>query len=133
MKLNEKSGAKNRTGAYGERCAARWLRLRGYRIVGRNEEMRRGEIDIIAKRGKYIVFCEVKTRTESPALEIYGRPATAVNRTKREHFVGAVKEYLALHPTNKQPRIDIIEVYLDPQKKRRHRVVQIKSAFGADG
>ncbi|MBQ7160359.1 MAG: YraN family protein [Clostridia bacterium] len=130
MKLAKKKGAKNRTGARGERYAARWLRLHGYRVVGRNVEMRSGEIDIIAKRGKYLVFCEVKTRTETPALAVYGRPALAVNREKRRHIVYAAKQYLRLYPSKKQPRFDIIEVYLDPDNKRKHRIEQLINAFG---
>lgn len=128
MKLSKKKGEKNRIGARGEKYAARWLFLHGYRIVGRNVEMKRGELDIVAKRGKYIVFFEVKTRSDFPN-ETYGRPAYAVNYEKRRHIIGAAEEYLRAHPTDKIPRIDIIEVYLDPEHRRRHRVVQIKSAI----
>ena len=59
-----------------------------------------------------------------------GRPARAVDRDKRRHIVRAAKEYLSAHPTKKQPRLDIIEVYLDPVNKRKRRIVQIENAFG---
>lgn len=132
MKLKYKKGVKNRIGARGEKYAARWLWLHGYRIIGRNVEMRSGELDIIAAKGQYICFCEVKTRKDGKNIEIYGRPAKAVNREKRIHIVRAVKEYLSDHPSDKQPRLDIIEVYLDPDKPRKHRVVHIERAFGDD-
>ena len=130
MKLSKKKGNKNKTGARGERYAARWLWFHGYRIIARNAEMYSGEIDVIASRGKYICFCEVKTRTDGENIAIYGRPARAVNREKRVHIVRAAKEYLRGHPSKLQPRMDIIEVYLDPDKKRKHRIVHIKNAFG---
>ncbi len=132
MRTTGRSGVKNKLGERGEKYARRWLFWHGYKIIARNVEMRRGEIDIIASRGEYIVFAEVKTRTDDESLEIYGRPARAVNREKKLHILGAVKEYLYRNPTQKQPRIDIIEVYIDPVNPRKHRIIQIKSAFGAD-
>jgi len=132
MNYSRRKGKKNRTGARGERIAARWLRLRGYRIRGRNVAMRRGELDIVASRGKYLVFCEVKTRADGENIGIYGSPSVAVNREKREHLIAAAREYLALYPTKKLPRIDVIEVYLDPQTGRKKRVVQLKNAVKDD-
>ena len=128
MRYRNRKGEKNKTGQRGEKYAARWMRLRGYRIVGRNVEMKRGELDIIAKRGGSIVFVEVKTRRDNKNIGIYGRPADAVNYEKRKHIISAAQEYLRLHPTKRTPRIDIIEVYLDPENPRRHRIVQLKSA-----
>ena len=130
MKLNRKKGIKNKIGARGERYAARYLRLHGYRILERDAELKNGEIDIIATRGKYIVFCEVKTRTAVPGESAYGRPANAVNREKRIRLVRAAREYLYAHQTNKQPRMDIIEVYLDPENQRRHKIIHLEAAFG---
>ena len=51
-------------GFFGEEQAARYLQRRGYRIVERNFRCRFGEIDIIARRGRYLVFVEVKQRLE---------------------------------------------------------------------
>ena len=51
-------------GAFGEREAARLLRKKGYKILERNFEASQGEIDIIAKDNKELVFVEVKTRTD---------------------------------------------------------------------
>ena len=52
----------NELGAFGEKKAANYLRLHGYRIVDTNCRYRQGEIDIIAQKRDYIVFVEVKLR-----------------------------------------------------------------------
>ena len=49
-------------GRFGEERAARYLRLHGYRIVETNYSCRLGEIDLIARKGRYLVFVEVKLR-----------------------------------------------------------------------
>ena len=51
-----------RKGKYGEHIAGWLLRLKFYRIIARNQRMASGEIDIIARRGKLLVFVEVKAR-----------------------------------------------------------------------
>ncbi|MBR4880673.1 MAG: YraN family protein [Clostridia bacterium] len=114
-------------GDYGERLARRYLKLRLYRIIDTNYKTRHGEIDIIAKKGRYIVFVEVKTRKEEHT-ESYGRPALAVNYQKRQHIRHGVKSYLVRSNTDLSPRIDIIEVYL---REKGHRIEHIKNAFGA--
>ncbi len=119
-------------GDYGEKLACRYLRKNGYRIVKRNYNTRHGEIDIIARNKKHIAFCEVKTRTQTQALQKYGRPAKAVNAEKRRHIIYAVKNYLRENKTKLLPRLDIIEVYLSPESKRSYRIEHIKGAFNAD-
>ena len=113
-------------GDYGEAIARRYLRRRLYRILETNYKTKHGEIDIIAKKGRYIVFCEVKTR-RAEHTDTFGRPAYAVNYAKREHMRTAIKLYLARNKTALIPRIDIIEVYLD---EKGHRTEHIKDAFG---
>ena len=49
-------------GRIGERCAEWYYRLHGYRILARNFRVRGGELDLVARRGKTVVFAEVKTR-----------------------------------------------------------------------
>ena len=55
-------------GPIGERRALWYFRLRGYRIVARNVRLRRGEIDLIVRRGRTLVFVEVKTRQSLAAV-----------------------------------------------------------------
>ena len=67
-------------GGEGEERAARFLKRLGYQILHRNWRCRRGEIDIIARDGKTLVFAEVKTRrSTSRALR-----RRAVDRKKQE-------------------------------------------------
>ena len=56
-------------GRRGEDFAAWWLRLHGWRIVGTRVKTPRGEIDLIARRGKLVAFVEVKWRATSKQLD----------------------------------------------------------------
>ncbi len=67
-------------GAAGEAQAAAWYEANGYEIVARNWRCRDGEIDLIVRRARTIVFCEVKTRSSTA----FGTPAEAVTRAKRD-------------------------------------------------
>ena len=62
--------AAERHGRSGERIAAWWLRLQGWRIVGERVRTRRGEVDIVARRGRTLAFIEVKTRRVVDAAEV---------------------------------------------------------------
>ena len=122
----------SKLGKYGEKLAARYLRKNGYRIVCKNYVCPFGEIDIIAKNKTHLVFCEVKTRTDSENLKKYGRPARAVNADKRRHILLSARDYLR-HANNRLlQRIDIIEVYVSPESKHKYRIEHIPGAFGAD-
>ena len=55
----------NLLGPWGEARAADYLRKKGYEIVGANYRCRFGEIDLIAQKGRYLVFVEVKLRAGS--------------------------------------------------------------------
>ncbi len=66
--------AKDAVGQYGERVAAQHLIDSGLEILDRNWRCRDGELDIVARDGDVIVFCEVKTRSSTA----YGDPAEAV-------------------------------------------------------
>lgn len=66
-------------GRLGEELAARYLRRRGWEIVGRNVREGRKEIDIIARRGGVLAFVEVKTRRSRE----FGDPLESISRRKR--------------------------------------------------
>ena len=57
-------------GRRGEAIAAWFLRLQGWRIVGERIKTPRGEIDLIARRGKTLAFVEVKARTKRADLDL---------------------------------------------------------------
>lgn len=78
----------------GERIAARHYRLRGYRILGANVLAGGNELDLVARRGRRLVFVEVKER----ARDGYGGPVGAVDREKRRRVRRAAASWLQAHP-----------------------------------
>ena len=95
-------------GAAAEEAACRWLKGQGCEILARNLYFEHGEIDILLRDGEYLVFAEVKMRSEK-FISRYGRPSAAVNPEKERHLRDAANEYLRSHPTSLIPRIDVIE------------------------
>lgn len=78
----------------GERLAARHYRLRGYRILGTNVRTGGYEVDLIVRRGRRLVFVEVKER----ARPSYGGGIGAVDREKRRRVRRAAAAWLQAHP-----------------------------------
>jgi putative endonuclease len=66
-------------GKAGEDAAAAWYESQGYEIVARNWSCRAGELDIVARRGRLVVFCEVKARSSGA----FGLPVEAVGALKQ--------------------------------------------------
>ena len=93
-------------GRKGERRAAWFYRLRGYRILARNARLPAGEIDLVVKRGAMIVIAEVKTRQ----TKIAGEGHEAVDRAKRERMIKLGDQWAARHP-DAQLRYDILSIY----------------------
>ena len=122
MRPNDPSPKRNTTerGTLGERAAEEFLLKKGYRTVARNVRISRYEIDLIAENKDFLIFVEVKSRAV-PYLTADGSspfqitPAMAVNKEKQRRILYAAQLYLLKHPTKKQPRLDVIEVYF---KKR---------------
>jgi putative endonuclease len=79
-------------GRAGEKAAADLLRKRGYEVVGAGFLARRGELDLVCRRGNDLVVVEVKTRTD----DSFGTPLEAVDARKRRSLVAAAAEYRAL-------------------------------------
>ena len=113
-------------GRWGEAKAAAYLRRRLYRVVERNYTTRFGEIDLIARNGRYLVFAEVKLRKGSGFAEA----REFVTAAKQERLRKTAELWLAAHPTNLQPRFDVIEIYA-PQGEKTHfpRICHLRDAF----
>jgi len=104
-------------GEFGETVAADFLTEHGFSITARNLHVSHNEIDLIAENAEYIVFVEVKARTVPYLLKDGSSPyaitpAMAVTKQKQKRLITAASMYLFEHPIEKQPRFDVIEVYL---------------------
>jgi putative endonuclease len=77
-------------GIDGEAAAAAWYEANGYEIVERNWRCREGELDLIVRRGRNMVFCEVKTRTS----DAFGAPVEAITYAKRNRIRHLAAKYL---------------------------------------
>lgn len=94
-------------GRKGEHMAARRLQRDGYRILHRNLELGRYEIDIVAQKDDLIAFVEVKTRTGAQVVD----PAESVDREKQRHIRIAADRYIARRKgTPVNYRFDIVTV-----------------------
>ncbi len=122
-------GNAHKTGIWGERAAARYLRKKGYRILGRRVRLGpRDELDIVARRDKVLVFAEVKTRSS----EAYGRPGEAVDRSKRAAQSRAAVHYLKRCGfPSVYFRFDVIEVVGEPGT-RNPEIRHHENAFTLD-
>lgn len=119
----------NENGRLGENIAAVFYEVNGYTIICRNYRSGHNEIDIIAENDDSIAFAEVKTRTESPALLKFGSAKSAVDVRKRERLVSAALDFIKKSGKTKQPRMDVVEVYLDKNGDLA-RLNYIRCAFG---
>ncbi len=111
-----------RTGAFYEQKAGEYLRKLGYEILEYNYRCPAGEIDVIARDGETLVFCEVKYRSNSRK----GLPEEAVTPAKQKkisrcalYYLNRNREYLCV-----SCRFDVVGI-LGPKEE----VVLIKNAF----
>ncbi len=123
------------TGRGGEDAACRFLESNGYSIICRNYRAGHDEIDIIAENSQYIVFVEVKTRTEVKRSS-FGRPSNAVNYAKRKCLARAAERYRKSRESSKFYRFDVIEVLVCSDKNTgegSYKINHMKGVFGASG
>ena len=123
-------------GQLGEDIAAKFLKRNGYKILERNNRQSHNEIDIIAANRSYLVFVEVKTRSvkEDDLYSPYGTPADAVTLTKQRRIIAAAQSFIYKNSgkhIKKQPRMDVIEVYLSKETQKLIKINHIVDAFGA--
>lgn len=118
------TNAKQAVGAYGERLAVEYLVDAGLVLLDRNWRSRNGEIDIVARDGDVLVFCEVKTRRGAT----FGAPAEAVVAGKVARLRRLAAEWLAragVHPD--EIRFDVVSVLSPP--RGAPRIDHVKGAF----
>ncbi|HSO01396.1 MAG TPA: YraN family protein [Gaiellaceae bacterium] len=88
----------HRTGARIERRAARHYRLRGYRVLGTNVWAGGNELDLIVRRGRRLVFVEVKGKSGTG----FGDPAEMVDEEKLRRLHRAAETWLARNPAERE-------------------------------
>jgi len=103
-----------------ERRAVWHYRLRGYRILGVNVWAGGNEVDVIARRGGRVVFCEVKGKS-GPG---FGDPLEMVGPEKARRVRRAAESWLAA-----RPELAGLEVRFDVVAERAGRLDRIPDAF----
>ena len=81
-------------GSRGEELAARHLEARGFEVVERNFRTRHGELDIIARDARALVFCEVKTRIVRLATRDVLGPFASIGLRKQRQVRAIAREGL---------------------------------------
>ena len=116
-------------GRFGEAAAAEYLRKNGYKILGMNYRTRVGELDLIASRGDFVAFVEVKLRKDGS----FAQAREFVTRSKQQRLIAAAELWLQSSGTKLQPRFDVIEVYAPRGTDTRDPLIRHwENAFIAD-
>jgi putative endonuclease len=99
--------ARQAFGLAGEQLACDELERRGYVVLDRRYRTRAGELDIVARHGDYVVFVEVKARSDRS----FGDPEEAVTSQKQQKMVWMATDYLARKSMQDVPcRFDVVAV-----------------------
>jgi putative endonuclease len=125
LSANGDARDRNWIGAYGEKVAADWLRAKGFKILARNfRGPRRGEVDVIARHGKLLVFVEVKTRRKGAKI----RGLDAVGKEKQALIERGANAWLKRLGTRNLPwRFDVVEVMVEDGEVPQ--INHVKDAF----
>jgi len=118
-------------GILGENMAVKHLKECGYKILERNFRYKGyGELDIIAKNSKGLVFVEVKTRLNSSHKPNY-IPEDNITYFKQKQLIKLAKIYLAKNkiPIDTPWQIDIIAVEIPQSKNEKITLRHIKQAI----
>lgn len=105
-------------GAMGEKMAEAHLKAQGFRIRDRNWRFGKDEIDIVAEKGNYVVFVEVKTRKLGSLMS----PVSAVNRAKRAFMIRAANIYMQRYDLDLNARFDIISIETDGDESQLEHI-----------
>jgi len=133
---SQKSLEDETTGEIGEKLAADYLKTRGFKIVARNFRAKFGELDIVCRKGRLLVFVEVKSVTSNPAQFAQERIQSGeqlsgfspeqhftkqkISRLKRAIEIFLIKNKLS---SETEQRLDLVAIELDKDnglKNLRH-------------
>ncbi len=113
---------KKELGIYGEAIAQNYLRKKGYHIIEANFRCKAGEIDVVARHKKDLVFIEVRTKSG----EDFGTPEESVTFAKKEKLVACALSYLMLRNQEASSwRVDFVAVELEADgKPKRVEIIE---------
>lgn len=126
--MSEKTKAQE-TGKLGENIASEYLSKKNFDVILRNFHTRYGEIDIIARDSRYIIFAEVKTRNQFAVAN----PSEWVDFRKQKKIIMTASAYLKKNPTDLQPRFDVIEILIEKGTSKLISLNHIENAFIQEG
>lgn len=112
----------NDLGKSGEKDAVKLLRSKGYDILETNFVYEKAEVDIIAKKGNYLVVVEVKTRSTPD----FGDPQDFVKPAQIKRLVKAVDYYINEKDLDLEVRFDIVAIIKNNLGKR---IEHLEDAF----
>ena len=119
-------GKVNLLGAWGEALAADYLRKKHYQVIAAGYRSRFGEIDLIVKDRRFLVFVEVKLRKSAD----FAKALEYVDQRKQDRIRITASMYLSQYPTNLQPRFDVIEIYApEGTQTRKPQIYHLEDAF----
>ena len=119
-------GRSNLLGSWGEAVAAEYLRKKHYALIAAGYRCRFGEIDLILRNRKYLVFAEVKLRKSAE----FAMALEYVDKRKQDRIRSTAMMYLAENPTDLQPRFDVIEIYApNGMQTQRPEIHHLEDAF----
>lgn len=102
--------ARQALGIHGEQVACDELERRGYAVLARRYRTRAGELDMVAKHGDYVVFVEVKARSDRS----FGDPEEAVTSQKQQKMVWMATDYLSRNGLHDVPcRFDVVAINIE--------------------
>lgn len=124
--MSEVSMQKLILGRKGEDIAVEYLTDKGYELITRNYNVpRRGEIDAVMRDGNYLVFVEVRTKSNT----FFGTPLETIDADKRRQIVKMARYYMAREkiPENMFCRFDVVGIVLSSDDKPQ--IEYYKDAF----
>ena len=93
-------------GELAEGRAVEFLSRKGYQIIARSYRWRGGEIDLIARDGDFLVFVEVKARSNIN----FGLPEEAITEAKKQKLITTAQRYIMQHKPELDMRFDVVAI-----------------------
>ena len=119
-------GRNNLSGAWGEALAAEYLRKKRYTLIASGYRCRLGEIDLIVRDRKHLVFVEVKLRK----TQVFAQAKEYVDSNKQRRLRMTAAMYLSENPKELLSRFDVIEIYApEGPATKKPEIIHMEDAF----